>query len=337
MTLGIQSGLAGQLARTPFLPTEPFRPAVGLQSPHAQTCFAALFRSRRAPPVRRERWETPDADFVDVDILPAAPAAPHLLVLHGLEGSAEASYVAEVLRLANRMGWGAFALNFRSCSGEPNRLPRSYHSGETGDALNAIERIRGRVKGPLFGLGFSLGGNVLLVLMAKAGAQAPLDAVAAISVPYDLQKSARALDASSGFGRIYCRYFLRLLKRKAIGKLKRHPGALDAARIQAAHGIESFDEAVTAPVHGFTSAAQYYQQSSSGPLIARIQRPTLLISSADDPFVPLPPPADAIANPWVTALLTERGGHVGFVSGTIWRPRYWAEKQALHFLLRQLL
>jgi predicted alpha/beta-fold hydrolase len=235
------------------------------------------------------------------------------------------------------MGWGAFALNFRSCSGEPNRLPRSYHSGETGDALNAIARIRQRVTGPLFGVGFSLGGNVLLVLMAKAGAQAPLDAAAAISVPYDLQKCARALDTSGGFGRVYGRYFLRSLKGKAIGKLKRHPGALDAARIHAAQGIESFDEAVTAPLHGFASAAQYYRQSSSGPLIARIQRPTLLISSTDDPLVPLPPPADAIANPWVTALLTEHGGHVGFVSGTLWRPRYWAEKQALHFLSSQLL
>jgi len=333
----VPTGMLPMDSTVRFTPTEPFRPALGLASPHAQTCFAGLFRSRRTPPVRRERWDTQDGDFIDVDILPAAPEAPHLFVLHGLEGSAEASYVAEVLRLSQRIGWGAFALNFRSCSGEPNRLPRFYHSGETGDALHAIERVRERVRGPLFGVGFSLGGNVLLLLLARTGEQAPLDAAAVISVPYDLQACARALDTSCGFGWVYRRYFLRSLKRKAMGKLQRHPGAMDAVRIRAARGIESFDEAVTAPLHGFASAAEYYRQSSSGPQIARIRRPTLLISSLDDPLVPLPPPPDAMANPFVTALFTEHGGHVGFISGTIWRPRYWAERQALHFLSRQLV
>lgn len=320
-----------------FTPLQTFRPAPGLDSPHAQTFFAALFRSRRRPPVVRDRWELPDGDFIDVDLLPAAAHRPHVLVLHGLEGSAGASYVAEVIRLCGQLGWGALALNFRSCSGEPNRLPSFYHSGETGDALYAIARIRERVTGPLFAVGFSLGGNVLLMLLARTGDAAPLDAAAAISVPFDLQECARALDSSTGLTQVYRRWFLRSLKGKAEAKLRRHPGAIDAVRMRAARGIEAFDDAVTAPLHGFSSAGAYYAQSSSGPSIARIRRPTLLVSSRDDPLVPLPPPPEALANPCVTMLSTEHGGHVGFVAGTLWRPRYWAEQQALHFLSRQLL
>jgi predicted alpha/beta-fold hydrolase len=327
---GLVAAASARLLR--FEPAEPFRPAAHIESPHAQTLFAALMRSVRAPRLLRERWDTPDDDFVDIDFLPAPSNAPHLLVLHGLEGSAKASYVAELLRGAHLRGWGAAALNFRCCSGEQNRLARFYHSGETGDALFVASRLRSRISGPLFGVGFSLGGNVLLLLLARAGRDAPLDAAAAISAPYDLHACARVLDSGRGIYRLYRWSFLHSLRRKALRKLRQHPGIFNAKLVRAARGIEAFDDAVTAPLHGFRDAGDYYAQSSSGPLLGQIRRPTLLINAKDDPLAPAPLPQGALSNPSLAAVLTERGGHVGFVAGSIRRPRYWAERQALDFL-----
>jgi len=315
-----------------------FRPARGLASPHAQTIFASYFRPRHTPPLVRQRLATPDGDFVDVDRLEADPGAPHLLVLHGLEGSSRAGYVAAILRGAAERGWGAAALNFRSCSGELNRAPRFYHSGETSDALHVLAQLRGQVRGPWGGVGFSLGGNVLLRLLAETGSAAPLAAAAAVSVPFDLQRCARALDAP-GFGwmAIYRGVFLRSLKRKAIAKARCHPGVLDPARVRAARGIEAYDDAVTAPLHGWESAAAYYAACSSGPVLGDIRRPTLLVSADDDPLAPAGAlPAGVEDNPALTVLRTAHGGHVGFVEGSLAHPRYWAEERALAFLDRHL-
>ena len=326
----VVSGASADQGRA-FRPSQPFRPAPGITSGDAQTVFAALIRSGKAPALVRERWDTPDGDFLDVDFLPAPSAAPHLLVLHGLEGSARASYVTEVIRGAQRRGWGAAALNFRCCSGEENRLPRFYHSGEIGDVLFVAERVRQRISGPLFAIGFSLGGNALLVLLARSGSSAPFDGAAAISVPYDLSACARRLDGGKGVYRLYRWWFLRTLRRKALRKLRSHPGIFDAKRVRAASGIEAFDDAVTAPLHGFRDAADYYRQCSSGPLLSRVCCPTLLISAKDDPLAGAPIPAEALSNPSLVALETEHGGHVGFVGGSIHRPRFWAERQALDF------
>lgn len=317
----------------PFSPSEPFVPAFGLGSAHAQTIFASFFRPSDTPPMRRERWELPDGDFLDVDRLDAPPSAPHLLLLHGLEGSSKAGYIAAILRGAAAQGWGAVALNFRSCSGELNRLPRFYHSGETGDALYALERLRAETSGPWFGVGFSLGGNVLLRLMAETGENAPLDAAAAVSVPFDLLRCARALDQGKGFTAIYRRVFLRSLKEKALEKERCHPGALDARAVREADGIEAYDDAVTAKLHGFGTAAAYYQACSSGPALTRIRKPTLILSAADDPLVPLESlPVEARENPALSIVIAPAGGHVGFVSGSVVRPRFWAEDQVLGFL-----
>lgn len=319
--------------------TPAFRPARGLSSPHAQTIFASLARPLRVPPLRRERWELPDGDFLDVDVVDAPPhagnRAPWLLVLHGLEGSSRAGYVASMLRGAHERGWGALALNFRSCGGEPNRLPRFYHSGETGDVREAIARLRERTGGPILGVGFSLGGNVLLRLLEEDGDGASLHAAAAVSVPFDLAACARALDEGGGPVSIYRAVFLRSLRRKALAKARCHPGALDPAAVRAARGIVAFDDAVTAPLHGFASAGAYYRACSSGPALDEIRRPTLCVSGADDPLVPagcLPRPSSPLVNLEVTA----SGGHVGFVAGSIARPRFWAEERALAFLERQI-
>lgn len=311
-------------------------PARGLGSPHAQTVFASRVRSRRVPPLIRERLATPDGDELLVDRLEADPAAPHLLILHGLEGSSRSGYVAALLQGAATRGWGAAALNFRSCGGELNRQPRFYHSGETGDPRFVLERLRAATTGPWGGVGFSLGGNVLLRLLAEG--ETGLAAAAAVSVPFDLQRAARAIDTPGFWPSIYRRVFLRTLEAKALAKARLHPGHIDVARVRAARTLQAYDDAVTAPLHGWESAAAYYAACSSGPVLGRIEVPTLIVSAEDDPMAPASClPDEARSNPKLELLLPARGGHVGFVAGSLLRPRFWAEEQVLAFFDRQLV
>ena len=286
---------------------------------------------------RRERVATPDGDFVDLDWLDAtgAPGAPLLLVLHGLEGSGRSHYVRGLFTLARAAGWGAVALNFRSCSGEPNRLPRFYHSGDTGD-LDLVVRLLVE-RDPLArigAVGISLGANVLLKWLGELGDDAPTQVRAAvgISTPYDLERCARALDR--GFAKwTYTASFMQSFKQKVRDKARAFPGFVDVAAVMRAHTFAAYDRAVTAPLHGFADERDYWRRSSCLPYLARVTRPALLLSARDDPFVPagaLPDPAALPPN--VIAEFTERGGHVGFIEGPPWRPRAWAERRALAFL-----
>lgn len=310
-----------------------FKPMPGATGGHAQTMLAAFLRSPGPVPVHRHRWETPDGDFVDVDQLHAPNEAPHVLVLHGLEGSSKAGYVRETLRLLHQKGFGAVALNFRSCSGEPNRQLRTYNSGDITDARFVISQLRARgITGPLYGVGFSLGGSVLLNLLAKTGDDCPLDGACAISVPFDLGACAGLLDRGEGLTRVYRDLFLATLKAKSLGKARAHPGVLDPDAIRRARGLRAFDDVVTAPLFGFDSADAYYAACSSGPQLHLIRRPTLLITSEDDPLAPASLlPEDARKNPNLSLLITARGGHVGFMSGTPRQPHWWAEEQAVQF------
>ncbi len=315
-----------------FQPTDSFVPAAGLGSPHAQTIYASLVRPTRTPPLRRERRELPDGDFVDLDTFDGAPGVPHVMVLHGLEGSSQSGYVTAILRGAAERGWGATALNFRSCSGEPNRLARSYHSGEFSDALWVMKLLRSRATGPLYAAGFSLGANVLCRLLEETGEQAPVEAAAAMSAPFDLDSCCRKIDGPGPFQRLYRERFLRSLKQKARAKLRRFPGAFDGKAMERARTIRAFDDAVTAPLHGFRDASHYYTEASSGPRLSAIRRPTLLLSASDDPMLEAPViPPHAASHPLLSVVLTSRGGHVGFVSGRPHAPRFWGEAQVLAF------
>lgn len=321
-----------------FAPRDPFRPAPGLSNPHAQTAFAYVTHSWHTPPLARERWETPDDDFLDVDWLRAPPEAPHLFVIHGMEGSSRSGYVLAMLRAAAERGWGALAINFRSCSGEMNRQLRSYSSGETQDPAFALEQLRAKgVTGPLYGVGFSLGGNVLLKLLAEQGDASPLEAGVAVSVPFDLSACARALDTDPYWGLFYRAFYLRPVRRKAYRKAAMFPGALDVERIRRARTFREIDDLVTARINGFKDAEDYWTRCSSGPMLERIRRPTLLISAKDDPIARLGHSLDGVQNPHLTALVTEQGGHVGFVAGSLLRPRFWAEEVGLQFLEERAL
>lgn len=318
-----------------------YRPAWWVRGPHAQTLWGKFFRRRAQPATRTERWETADGDFLDIHRLEAPAGSPHLLFLHGLEGTIRSHYVAGFFTEAARRGWSADLLIFRGCGIEPNRAPRFYHSGETTDLSFVFDRIRvERPDVPILLAGVSLGGNVLLKFLGERGSS--LDSVraaTAISVPFDLERGARFIN--QGFSKIYDRHFLRTLKRKAFAKLALYPDLFDAAQLDAASCIYDFDDAVTAPVHGFADAHDYYTRSSSIRWLDGIRVPTLLLSAVDDPFLPADVLGEvrdiATRNPAIDIEFQPRGGHVGFVAGSApWRPFYYGEWRACEFLSSHL-
>jgi uncharacterized protein len=320
----------------------PFCPARWLPSPHGQTITGRFLRRQQDGMVfRRERVDTPDGDFVDLDFpqhTGLAPNAPVVLLLHGLEGSARRGYAVETYHELAGRGVRAVGLNFRSCSGELNRLPRFYHSGDTGDIRFIAALLRSRYPdSPLGAVGFSLGGNVLLKYLGEEGAATPFAAAAAISVPYDLAAGADVLDRSA-MGRFYTRVFVRPLLKKAELKGETLRDVCDVERIRRAKSFREFDGAATAPLHGFADADDYYMRSSSRAFLHAIGVPTLLLHASDDPFLPPEafPRGEIDGNPMITAIVTEKGGHVGFIEGPPWRPRFWAESQAASFLAQQL-
>lgn len=320
-----------------------FRAAWWLRGAHLQTVGGKLLRPRVALPLERERLETPDGDFLDLDFtLRPRLDAPIVLVLHGLEGSARRRYTMLTYRELLARGLHAVGMNFRSCSGEPNRLPRFYHSGETGDLEYVLGVLGERYPGVAIGVvGYSLGGNVLLRYLGERGeaAGARVRAAVAVSVPFDLTAGGETLERGI-MGRVYTEYFLRSLRRKVEAKEAILAGVCDVEAVRRARTLREFDDAITAPLHGFADAADYYRRASSAAVLDAIRVPTLLLQSEDDPFLPARHlPRDAVRrNPALIAAFTKRGGHVGFVSGALpWRPRFWAEAEAARFLQYRLL
>lgn len=315
-----------------------YRPAWWVPGAHAQTMWGKFFRSRDTFGARIERWNTPDGDFVDVHRLDAHSGAPRLLMLHGLEGTIRSHYVTGFFGEAKRRGWGADLLIFRGCGDEPNRARRFYHSGETGDLALVLDRILDEHSdSPVLLAGVSLGGNVLLKFLGERGDRlnSRVRGAAAVSVPFDLEKGARHI--GKGFARVYDRHFLRTLREKATAKLAVYGDLFDRSRLAAARSIYDFDDAVTAPVHGFQDAHDYYTKSSSLSWLGRIRRPTFLLSAIDDPFLPASVLGEvrrsASENPALTLEFPEHGGHVGFVGGRWpWRSEYYAEWRVCEFL-----
>lgn len=318
----------------------PFAAPAWVRGPHLQTIVGKALRPRRLPAMERERWPTPDGDVLLLDLHDppelARRGSPLAVVLHGLEGHTRRPYVGLVVHELARRGVASVALNFRGCGGEPNRLPRSYHSGETGDLAFVVEELRARFPDrPLAAIGASLGGNVLLKYLAERGASAvgEIVAAAAVSVPYDLDAGARVFE-STPMGRVYAHYFLTSLREKVRQKRPLLEGHVDLERVLSSRTIREFDDHFTAPLHGFRDAAEYYRLSSSGPRVSEVAVPTLLLHAFDDPFLPADavPVAAARANPAVRSVFLERGGHLGFVHGTPWSPRFHAERTVADFV-----
>jgi predicted alpha/beta-fold hydrolase len=292
---------------------------------HLQTIWPArLCRPWSGPPPawKRERWTTPDGDFIDVDFLPAHPVDPGrptrtLVLFHGLEGSSRGHYSLAFAAAAQRRGLAFAVPHFRGCSGEMNLAPRAYHSGDHAEIGWMLQGLRRRSASRLWAVGISLGGNALLRWAQEAGDAAvrSVDAVAAVCAPLDLAAAGHAID--SGINRqVYARMFLATMKPKALAKWQQHPGLFDADRVRSARTLAAFDDAFTAPLHGFDGVRDYWARASARPHMKRLQLPTLVIHARNDPFIPassLPGPQDVADS--VTLWQPAAGGHVGFASG----------------------
>jgi predicted alpha/beta-fold hydrolase len=287
---------------------------------------------------RLERIATPDGDHLTLARMGIQRGGtPHLLVVHGLEATIQAKYAHGLLEQAHRLGWSGDLMLFRTCDGEPNSAPRLYHSGETGDLAHVIRSLHdsGRTS-PLFVCGVSLGGNVLLKWLGEAGveAQSFVSRAAAVSVPFDLARGSRFLER--GLSRFYTRHFLKTLAPKAIAKAKQFPGIIEEQAVRSARTFWEFDDAATAPLHGFRDAADYYEKSSSLRFLDRIAVETLLFCALDDPFIPpdVFNEVRAVAERLATIHLdfTTSGGHVGWVEGPPWNTTYFMESRVIEFL-----
>jgi predicted alpha/beta-fold hydrolase len=284
-----------------------------LSNRHFNTIYGARIAPAPRVGYRRERWDTPDGDFVDVDFVDGAAEAPFVLLFHGLEGSSRSSYARGVMAAARSRGWRGAVVNFRGCSGEPNRRPRAYHSGDSTEADWILRKIHARLGGaPLHVVGVSLGGNVLAKWLGEQGeAGRMVRRAVVVCGALDLHVIAAALER--GFCRVYTWAFLRTLRRSALERLVRFPGLYDPAAVRAAGTLRAFDDAVTAPLHGFRDAEDYWTRSSSRPLLRNVRVPLLLINPLDDPFYPAHelPRADELSD----TIVVDRpatGGHVGF-------------------------
>jgi predicted alpha/beta-fold hydrolase len=308
-----------------------FKPAWWLPSPHLQTLWPVLFRRRSRPDLVQERLELGDGDFLDLGWSTNSDH-PAVLVLHGLEGSLRSHYAGALMLTLERAGYCPVFMHFRGCSGEPNRLPRSYHSGDTADLETVVDHIQRTTKRRVHAaIGFSLGGNVLLKWLGQSGDDNPLHSAVAVSVPFRLADAANRL--AGGLSNVYERRLMTSLKRSYIEKFKRIESPLDV-EIDTLKGFWEFDDQVTAPLHGFRNVEHYYGESSCRQYLSNIRVPTRIIHALDDPFMfPETVPGENELGENVELLLASNGGHVGFVSGKYpWKAEYWHERKILEFL-----
>lgn len=315
-----------------------FMPAWWIPGAHLQTLWGKLVRKLPPAPVETEIWTAPDGEQLEIHRLKSPGSKSRLVLLHGLEGSVRSHYAQGLLWQAHKRRWNADLLIFRTCGATESATPRMYHSGETTDIAWVIDRIVTEDPSTSIGMvGVSLGGNVLLKFLGERGPDLPVQirAAAAISVPFDLERSSRHIN--QGFSKVYQWHFMRTLRRKAKAKLSQFPQLADLSKVEAAETMYDYDDVMTAPVHGFRDADDYYTRSSSIHWIKSIAVPTLLLSAVDDPF--LPPEvlddvkARAAGNPNLDVEFHPHGGHVGFIGGSSpMHPVYYAEQRAADFV-----
>ncbi|KQQ47470.1 alpha/beta hydrolase [Duganella sp. Leaf126] len=296
---------------------------------HLQTIYPAKCIARPAVRYRRERWDAPDGDFIDVDVVDGTPGQPLVILFHGLEGSSDSHYARALMAAVAARGWTGAVPHFRGCSGEANRAPRFYHSGDAAEVDWIVRRLHARHAGPCYAVGVSLGGNALLRWLGESQHQADFIAAAcAISAPLDLAQGGAAL--SRGFNRVYTRMFLQTLKPKCIAKLDQFPGLYDREALRAARDLYAFDNVVTAPLHGYRDTDDYWDRASAKHILGDITVPTLVLNAKNDPFLPgrhLP----QRAAPKVVLAYPEHGGHVGFAVGALPGRLDWLPQRVLQF------
>jgi uncharacterized protein len=297
---------------------------------HLQTLYPSLHPPARVA-LQRERWETPDGDFIDVDFAGERAASRLLVLFHGLEGCSDSHYARAFAAQAFSSGWRLAMPHWRGCSGEPNRRPRAYHCGDSEE----VDWILRKFSSPVHAVGISLGGNALLKWLGERGdeARSIVRRAATVSAPIDLSAAGRALDR--GINReIYARHFLSTLKPKSLAKLTVFPGLYDGAKVRAARTFREFDDTVTAPLHGYRDADDYWRRASSGPWLERVRVPTLVLNARNDPFLP-EHELLAAARTAARSLVLEfprTGGHAGFLAGPFPGRHDWLPRRLLEFL-----
>jgi predicted alpha/beta-fold hydrolase len=314
-----------------------FRPAFGLSNPHLQTLIPFLLKKRGNENYFQETIELDDGDFIDCTWTDKpVNGKPIVVVFHGLEGSVDSHYVSSIMQSLQSCGWQAVLMHFRGCSGRPNRLPRSYHSGETGDARTLIGHLkRNYPDAPLAAIGYSLGGNMLLKLQAEYAGDSPLKAVVSICAPIQLALCAQRLNR--GFSRLYQKYLIGRLKKKLYEKATRFDFeqliGLDKKGIKQLRTFWQFDDLATAPLHDFSGVDDYYARSSARQYLKNIKNPALIIHALDDPFMLPGVVPDNLELPESVVLeLSKYGGHVGFVAGSVRKPVFWLQERIPEYL-----
>lgn len=307
-------------------------PPTWLKGGHAQTIWPLAIKGD-TPTLRRKRWKTPDDDFIDVDFLPNKDDQPMVILFHGLEGSSRSHYAHSLMREVAARGWNGAVVHFRGCSGTPNLLPRAYHSGDANELDWILRRFAQKYPDvPRYAAGVSLGGNALLCWLGTRGneAQGLISRAAAISAPLDLTESGHQL--ARGFNKVYTKYFLHTMHRRAAEKAARFPGHFDAKKARKAKTLAQFDDAYTAPLHGFKGVEDYWRRASAKPLLMHITVPTLVLNALNDPFLPREAlPKAKHASAFVRLEQPPEGGHVGFVSGKFPGTLDWMPKRVLHY------
>lgn len=320
-----------------------FQPIKGLSHHHLQTLLPTLLQTKSRNSWQGQELELPDGDFVDLvwtSRPDPADIRPIVVVFHGLEGSVRSPYAQDILQSIDERGWHGVLMHFRGCSGRPNRLPRSYHSGETGDAGYLLDYLnREYPQAPLAAVGYSLGGNMLLKLQAELGDASPLKAAVSVCAPIRLDLCADRI--RQGFSRLYQSHLLRRMKRNLLNKYSQHDYqvliGLSKKEIRGLGDFWSFDDAYTAPMHGFKNVHDYYDRSSARQYLGGIQKPTLILHAQDDPFMPaevIPEPSELSSS--VELELSQTGGHVGFIGGSLLNPETWLAERIPEFLARYL-
>ncbi|MGC9238984.1 MAG: YheT family hydrolase [Acidithiobacillus sp.] len=307
-----------------------FRPPRWLPDGHWETLWAPFLARAPRPRYRREIWTTPDADRLAVDWVDGRDDRPVVALFHGLASSSRGHYARAFADRLQRQGWTGALVNFRGCGGLDNLRPRAYHAGDSAELRWILAALAERFpERPLFAAGVSLGGNVLLKYLGEEGRATPLRAAAAICAPIDLTATATYLDAPQN--RVYAAFFLRTLKASMGRYRRRFPQMADWQAVRRARSLRAFDDAFTAPVHGFADAASFWRESSAGPLLKNISVPTWLLHSANDPIVPIDSVRSWAISSQVIPCVTDGGGHVGFVSGKLPGHLYWLAESLIAF------
>ncbi len=315
-----------------------FKPALGLKNQHFQTLYSTFFKKPLSLNLTVEKFELEDGDFVECywyNMPQNDNSTPIVILFHGLAGSYKSPYIQTTMKKLSQNGFSSVVMHFRGCSGKPNRLPRSYHSGETSDAKAFLLHLKQRFPhAKLFGVGYSIGGNVLLKLLGEMKGNSPFTKTVSISAPLQLEICATSMD--KGFAKLYQYSLLKSLNSALEEKYNKHNMksliGIDKAEVKNLKTFWEFDDIYTAPIHGFKDAKDYYRQCSSKQFLKYITTPTLIVHAKDDPFMTtevLPTQNELSSN--ITLEISPHGGHVGFISGTIFTPYYWLEEKIVNF------